>query len=160
MPVPVRLAYARQVKSQEPEGFAPQPIHHPGFLQVQLDAQGRDLFPKPLQSAFRPAPFGMVSTDGDDTIIGEPMMVDCLVAPFCRFAADRVEEPVNLAQIDVRRQAGPFSGCAALAGSGGFGGQDWEFGRDVEFELGVGLAERRLDFGGVLGSGEEEAEIG
>lgn len=63
-----------------------------------------DLFPQPLQSAFRPAPFGMVPADGDDNIIGEPVIVDRLVVPFCRFAAHRVEEPVDLVQIDIRRQ--------------------------------------------------------
>jgi hypothetical protein len=46
----------------------------------------------------------VVPADSDDNIIGEPVIVDCLVVPFRRFAANRVEEPVDLIQIDVRRQ--------------------------------------------------------
>ena len=64
----------------------------------------RDLFLEPLPGAFRPAPFGMASADGDHSIIGEPMIVDRLAVPFRRFTADRVEQPVGLVQIDVRRQ--------------------------------------------------------
>jgi hypothetical protein len=45
----------------------------------------------------------MVSADGDHKIIGEPVIIDRLESPFRRFAADRVEEPVELVQIDVRR---------------------------------------------------------
>ena len=59
---------------------------------------------EPLQGAFGPAPFGVVAADDDDDIIGEPMIVHGLVRSLCRFAPDRVEEPVHLAQIDVRRQ--------------------------------------------------------
>jgi hypothetical protein len=39
----------------------------------------------------------MVPTDGDDNIIGEPVIVDGLVIPFCRFAASalaRIYPPV------------------------------------------------------------------
>src|SRR5450755_3736192 len=50
------------------------------------------------------APFRVVAADGDDDIIGEPMIVHGLVASLCRFAANRVKEPVHLVQIDVRRQ--------------------------------------------------------
>jgi hypothetical protein len=103
MPVSALLAYTAQVKPQEPEGFSVQRVHHLGFLQVQLDTQRRDLFLEPLQSPFGPTPFGMVSADGDHKIIGEPVIIDRLESPFRRFAADRVEEPVELVQIDVRR---------------------------------------------------------
>jgi hypothetical protein len=54
----------------------------------------------------------MVPADGDDNIIGEPVIVDCLVFPFCRFATNRVEEPVDLVQINVRRQRADDSSYA------------------------------------------------
>ena len=71
---------------------------------IQFDRQRGDLLLEPLQSPVGPAPFGMVAADGDDTIISEPVIVDGLIAPLCRLAARRVEEPVDLVQIDVRRQ--------------------------------------------------------
>ena len=41
---------------------------------------------------------------GDDDIIGEPVIIHCLVVPFCRFATNGVEVPVHLVQIDIRSQ--------------------------------------------------------
>src|SRR2546427_755279 len=91
MSAPFTLANSTQVKPQKPKGLPFQHVHHLGFLPVQLDAKQRELFLKPLQSPFGPAPFGVVSADGDDHIIGEPMIVDRLVVPFRRFAANRIE---------------------------------------------------------------------
>src|SRR5882724_11717315 len=104
MSAPFTLANPTQVKSQKPKGFPSQQVHHFGFLPVQFDAKKPELFLEPLQSPFGPTPFSMVSADSDDNIIGEPMIVDRLVVPFCRFAANRVEEPVDFVQVDVRRQ--------------------------------------------------------
>jgi exonuclease I len=53
---------------------------------------------------FSPAAFGVVAADGDYNIIGEPMIVHCLVVPFCRLATYRVKGPIQLVQIDIRGQ--------------------------------------------------------
>ena len=45
-----------------------------------------------------------MAADGNDDIIGEPMVVHCLVRSLCRLAADRVEHPVDLVQVDIGRQ--------------------------------------------------------
>ena len=57
-----------------------------------------------LQGPFCPAPFCVVAIDGDDYVIGKPMIVHALVRPLCRFAAYRVKSPINLVQIDICRQ--------------------------------------------------------
>ena len=46
---------------------------------------------EPLQGSFGPASFGVVAADGDDDIIGEPMIVHCLVRSLCRLAANCVK---------------------------------------------------------------------
>ena len=51
----------------------------------------------------------MVTADGDDNIIREPVIVHGLVIPFCRFATNRVKEPVHLIQIDIRGQRAEWS---------------------------------------------------
>jgi hypothetical protein len=45
-----------------------------------------------------------VAADGDDDIIGEPMIVHGLISSLCRFAADRIENPIHIVQVDVRGQ--------------------------------------------------------
>src|ERR1019366_754160 len=62
-----------QIKSQEPEGFSLHCVHHLGFLLVQFYTERCELFLESLLGAFGPTPFGIVATDGDDDIIGEPM---------------------------------------------------------------------------------------
>jgi hypothetical protein len=47
-----------------------------------------------------------MAADGDDDIIGEPMIVHGLVGSLCRFAANRVKEPVHLVQITDQQQEG------------------------------------------------------
>ena len=59
---------------------------------------------EPLQGPFSPASFGVVTADGDDNIIGEPMIVHCLVRSLCRLTANCVKGPVHLVQIDIRGQ--------------------------------------------------------
>ncbi len=63
-----------QVEPKEPGGLPLQRVHHPRQLPVQLHAQRRKLFMKPLQGALRPSPFAAVAADGDDHIIGEPVI--------------------------------------------------------------------------------------
>ncbi len=104
MAVPLALAGTAQVESQEPKGFPFQRVHHLGFLLVQLDAERRELLMEPLQGSFSLAGFGMVAAGSDDDIIGEPMIVHCLVGSLCRLAAYRVEGPIQLVQIDIRSQ--------------------------------------------------------
>src|SRR5665213_3363388 len=77
-------ALASQVKTQEPEGFALQRIHDFGLLSIQRYPERDELFFEPLQSAFRPASFGAVAADGDDNVIGKPMVVHRLVGSLCR----------------------------------------------------------------------------
>jgi hypothetical protein len=84
-----------QIESQEPKGFACQCVYHLGFLLVQFHTKRCELFLEPLQGAFSPTSFGMVSTDGDDDIIGEPMIVHCLVGSLRSLTAYRVEGPVQ-----------------------------------------------------------------
>src|SRR2546425_11216629 len=86
-PFPLPLADATQVESQKPEGLTFQCVHHLGFLLVQFDTERCELFLEPLQGAFGPAPFCVVSTDGDEDIISESMIVHCLVGSLCRLAA-------------------------------------------------------------------------
>src|SRR5207247_10621155 len=88
----------------KPERLLLQRIDQFGFRPVQFDTDKCQLFLESLQSPFGPAPFGVVPADGDDNIIGEPVIVDWLVVSFCRLTTDRVEEPVDLVQVDVRRQ--------------------------------------------------------
>jgi len=71
--------HATQIKPQEPEGFILQRIHDLGFLSVQCDPHWDQLFLESLQGSFSPAPFLVVATDSNDDIIGEPMVVHCLV---------------------------------------------------------------------------------
>src|SRR5260370_449360 len=102
--VPFAFADTAQVESQEPEGFPFQHIHNLRFLLVQFHAKGRELFLESLQGSFSPAAFSVVSADGDDNIIGEPMIVHCLVGPLYRLATYRVKGPIQLVQIDIRSQ--------------------------------------------------------
>src|ERR1019366_3075300 len=104
MAVSFALAGTAQVESQEPECFPFQRVYHLGFLLVQLDAKRRELLMEPLQGSFSPASFCVVAADGNDNIIGEPVIVHCLVGPFCRLAANRVKGPVQLVQVDIRGQ--------------------------------------------------------
>jgi hypothetical protein len=45
-----------------------------------------------------------VTIDGDDDIVSESMIVHCLVGSLRRFATNRVEGPIGLVQVDIRRQ--------------------------------------------------------
>ena len=78
------------------------------------------LFLEPLQSPFGPVPFRMVAADGDDDVIGEPVIVHCLVIPFRRFATNCVEVPVHLVQIDIRSQRAERSPLRDTDGSADF----------------------------------------
>jgi hypothetical protein len=80
------LAYPTDVEPQVSEGFPVQRVDHLGFLSIQAHPEWSQRFFKPLEGAFRPASFGVVAADGDDDIIGEPMIVHCLVRPLCRLA--------------------------------------------------------------------------
>src|ERR1019366_2992630 len=71
---------------------------------VQLHTERCELFLEPLLGTCGPASLRVVSTEGDDDIIGEPMIVHRLVGSLCRFLAYRVEGPIQLVQVDVRRQ--------------------------------------------------------
>lgn len=62
------------------------------------------MFPEPVQGSFSPPPLTTVTADGDDNIIGEPMIVDGLIMSFCRLAADGVESPIQIVQVDVGGQ--------------------------------------------------------
>ena len=104
MAVPFTLPGTAQVESQEPKGFPFQGVHHLRFLLVQFHAERRELLMESLQGSFSPASFGVVTADGDDNIIGEPMIVHCLVRSLCRLTANCVKGPVHLVQIDIRGQ--------------------------------------------------------
>ena len=101
---PLILTDATQVESQEPKGIAFQQVHHFGFLLVQLDPDRSELFLESLKGPFGPAPFTVVAIDGDDNIVSESMIVHCLIGSLRRFAADGVEGPIGLVQVDIRRQ--------------------------------------------------------
>jgi len=56
---------------------------------------------EPLQGPLGPAPFGVVSTNGDNDIIGEPMIIHGLIGTLGCLAADAVKGPIHLIQVDV-----------------------------------------------------------
>src|SRR5262249_26170030 len=54
-----------------------------------------------LQGPLGPASFGVVSTNGDNDIIGEPMIIHGLVRTLGCLAADAVKGPAPLIQVDI-----------------------------------------------------------
>jgi transposase-like protein len=46
--------------------------------------------------------FRVVAADSDDDVVGEPVIVHCLRGSLRRLAADLVEHPVDLVQVDIR----------------------------------------------------------
>ena len=99
-PFPLLFRTRRRSNPRNPKASPCQCVHHLGFLLVQFHTKRCELFLEPLQGAFSPASFGMVSADGDDDIIGEPMIVHCLVGSLRRLTAYRVEatSPVRLSR--------------------------------------------------------------
>src|ERR1035441_581378 len=104
MSVRLASAYTAQVESQESEWLTLQRIHHLRLLLVQFYPERCELFVETLQGTLCPAAFRMVAADGDDDIIGEPVIINGLVGPLGRLTADRVERPVNVVQVDIRCQ--------------------------------------------------------
>lgn len=58
------------------------------------------MLPEPLQGPRGPAPFAVVSTDGDNAIIREPMIIHGLIGSLGGLAANRGKGPVHLLQVD------------------------------------------------------------
>lgn len=59
---------------------------------------------EPEQGPGGPAPFAVVSTDGDDTIIGKTVIGDGLIGSLGSLAANRLKGSVHLVQREVGRQ--------------------------------------------------------
>ena len=99
MSVARAFAHPPNIEPQEPEGFVREQVHHVGLLHVQLDPKRCEIFLEALQGPCCPAPFGVVSTHGDDDIICEPMIVHRLIRSLCCFTSNRIKGPVDLIQI-------------------------------------------------------------
>ena len=103
------LGNSEQIEPQKPESFLIERIHHVGFLPVWLNPKRLKLFLEPLQDPFGPTAFGVVSTDGDHDIIGEPMVVHRLIGAFGGLATDRLKIPVQLVQVDICCQRADYA---------------------------------------------------
>src|SRR4029453_1037758 len=98
------LPAAAQVNPEAPKGFPLQCIDQLRLLRIQYHPEREKLFLEPWHSSLRPPPLPVVTTDGDDHILGEPMVVDRLIGARCRLAPAGVKSPIDLVQIDMRRQ--------------------------------------------------------